>query len=573
MPESATPHVEMGCPVCGHALRVRAEFAGQRVLCRYCGHPFDVPRDLPAPAPGSPETAPDPGQDPSGAELPCVHGVPGYEVLDLLSDGSMGRVYRARQRSVDRVVAVKVMHDRLARAPEFHARFLHEARVAANFAHTNVVHLIDAGTVGGCPYLVMEFVDGETAMERLDASGPFDEHAATGIVLAVAEALRHVHELGFIHRDVKPANVMLARDGAVKLIDFGLARALSDDDWATAEAGNAIGSPEYISPEQVRGQTDVDPRSDIYSLGATFYHLVTGRPLFHGTSAEVLRQQAEIHTRPVTPGELVPGLSRGLEDVIARMTAKNRGERYHDMTHLIVDLRRLSWGEGPATAEPADGLAPTDGAADGRHFEAENAGAAAAPAEPPPPETPARLVESLTEDLRREPGRARTYRLRGDAYARLGAYDRALADYTEGLRIDPTDPPALVRRGTLHHRLGDYRQARADLYAAVGLAPDFPAALNRLARLLATCPDPHLRDGWAAVAAATRACELSGWSDPHRLDTLAAASAEAGEYAAAADWQTRALALLSGSSPLRHPFLDRLAAYQAGQPLRETTPE
>src|SRR5271165_3474770 len=196
---------------------------------------------------------------------------PGYQILDRLGQGSMGAVFKARQLSVDRFVAVKVLLNSLAQNKEYIKRFEREAKIAARLSHNNVVNAIDAGEVGGRFYFVMEYVEGLTINDHLDKNKIFEEKEAIRIVLAVAEALKHANLRGLIHRDVKPENVILTRDGGVKLADLGLARLTDDEKWGLAEAGMAIGTPYYISPEQVRGQTDIDIRADIYSLGATFY--------------------------------------------------------------------------------------------------------------------------------------------------------------------------------------------------------------------------------------------------------------------------------------------------------------
>ena len=208
--------------------------------------------------------------------------IPGYQIMERLGRGSMGTVYKAKQISVDRLVAVKVLLDSLAQNKEFIKRFEREAKIAAKLSHNNVVNAIDAGEVSGRFYFVMEYVEGLTIKDYLDQNKVFEEKEAIRIVLAVAEALKHASHRGLIHRDIKPENVILTKDGGVKLADLGLARLTDDEKWGLSEAGMAIGTPYYISPEQVRGQTDIDIRADIYSLGATFYHMVTGRVPYGG---------------------------------------------------------------------------------------------------------------------------------------------------------------------------------------------------------------------------------------------------------------------------------------------------
>lgn len=343
----------MHCPCCGHHLSVRAEYLGRRVTCRFCRSSFLVQADV-TDAPIATDLPIVPSGEFPEVKIeevrPCGLGVPGYEPLGLIRKGSMGQVHKARQKSVDRVVAVKVLHHGLSSNGEYVVRFRREASFAARLAHTNIPHLIDAGDADGCPYLVMEYVEGETALDLLNATGVFPEPAAVEVGLGVAEALDHVHRRGLIHRDVKPANLMLSADGVVKLIDFGLARLTADEDWAAAEAGNAIGTPEYISPEQTRGQSDLDARTDLYSLGATLYHLVTGRTPYSGSSSDILRQHAHPRAHPDPPSRINPALGAGIEAVIVKLMANSREDRYRHAADLIADLHRVRRGEGPAPA-------------------------------------------------------------------------------------------------------------------------------------------------------------------------------------------------------------------------------
>jgi serine/threonine-protein kinase len=277
--------------------------------------------------------------------------IPGYEILERLGKGSMGLVFKARQTSVDRIVAVKVLLDTLAQNKEFIKRFQREAKIAAKLQHTNIVNAIDAGEVEGHHYFVMEYVEGATIKDELDKNKVFDEKVALKIVLAVADAMKHAHERGLIHRDIKPENVILTKDGQVKLADLGLARLTADEKWAMSEAGMAIGTPYYISPEQVRGQVDVDIRGDIYSLGATLYHMVTGRVPYPGeTPQEVMRKHVDKNSQLVPPDHVNTKLSSGLGVVVETMMAKNRDQRYRNPDDLILDLKCLQQGESPMIA-------------------------------------------------------------------------------------------------------------------------------------------------------------------------------------------------------------------------------
>jgi serine/threonine protein kinase len=296
--------------------------------------------------------------------------IPGYQVISKIGKGSMGVVYKARQMSVDRVVAIKILLDSLAQNREFIKRFEREAKIAARLAHNNIVNAIDAGEVDGHYFFVMEYVEGETIKDRLDKNKTFDEKESLRIVTAVAEALKHAHSRGLIHRDIKPENIILTRDGNVKLADLGLARITDDEKWGLSEAGMAIGTPYYISPEQVRGQTNIDIRADIYSLGATLYHMVTGRVPYGGESPnDVMRKHVDPKVNIVPPDHLNTALSAGLGMVVETMMAKNREQRYQNPDDLILDLKCLMRDESPMIAgqkpESLEALAEGDADADG----------------------------------------------------------------------------------------------------------------------------------------------------------------------------------------------------------------
>jgi serine/threonine-protein kinase len=324
----------------GHevTLRVEAEVLGE------------VPPPQPQTATGIGDSRP----------LPPLN-IPGYRIIEAMRDGAMGRVYRARQTSVDRPVAIKVLHQKFANKPEYAERLRREARMTARLSHGHIVQVIDAGEVNGHHFLVTEFVEGETVQDRLDRHDVFDESEAITIVLAVAEALAHIQERGLVHRDVKPANVIVNANGGVKLIDLGLARPIDDPDWAVAEAGMAVGTPEYISPEQVRGQVDLDIRSDIYSLGASLYHMITGVVPYPGnTTAEVMRKHVDRDVALVPPEEINPRVSQALGAVVATMLAKNREDRYRDPLELILDLNRLRSGGSSAFVEQGSFRGPSE---------------------------------------------------------------------------------------------------------------------------------------------------------------------------------------------------------------------
>jgi serine/threonine-protein kinase len=290
--------------------------------------------------------------------------IPGYQMLQKLGKGSMGLVFKAKQVSVDRVVAIKILLDPLAQNKEFIKRFEREAMIAAKLSHNNVVNAIDAGQIDGHYYFVMEYVEGPTIKDYLDENKTFEEKEALRIVLSIAEALKHAFSRGLIHRDIKPENVILTKQGDVKLADLGLARLTDDEKWGLSEAGMAIGTPYYISPEQVRGEINIDIRADIYSLGATLYHMVTGNVPFGGeTPNEVMRKHVDPKVVIVPPDHLNPSLSAGLGMVVETMMAKNREQRYQTPDDLILDLKCLLRGESPMIAgqKPETLLALSEG--------------------------------------------------------------------------------------------------------------------------------------------------------------------------------------------------------------------
>jgi len=275
--------------------------------------------------------------------------IPGYVILEKLGAGAMATVFKARQLSLDRIVAIKVLPKRLSENREYVERFYREGKAAAKLNHANIVQAIDVGEAGGYHYFVMEYVEGHTLGDELDAGKVFPEAEALDYIIQVGRALEHAHSHGLVHRDVKPKNVMITRERIAKLADMGLARATSDTAAAQAEAGKAYGTPYYISPEQIRGELDIDFRADIYALGATLYHLVTGRVPFQApTPAAVMHKHLK---EPLTPPDHVnTALSAGLGEVVEVMMAKDRNRRYSTTSDLLLDLEAIAAGEAPLQA-------------------------------------------------------------------------------------------------------------------------------------------------------------------------------------------------------------------------------
>ena len=279
--------------------------------------------------------------------------IPGYSIKKKLGAGAMASVYLGRQISLDRYVAIKVLPKRYSSSPQFIERFYQEGRAAARLNHPNIVQAYDVGKAGDYHYFVMEYVDGNTVFDVINERGKFSEKEAIDVVLQMAAALQHAHEHGFVHRDVKPKNIMFTKNGVAKLADMGLARELSDREAAEAEAGRAFGTPYYISPEQIRGEVNIGPQADIYSLGATFYHMVTGRVPFDGENPSSVMHK-HLKAELVPPDHVNPDISAGVAQVIEMMMARSRKKRYHSCADVIADLREVREGRPPTLAGSAD---------------------------------------------------------------------------------------------------------------------------------------------------------------------------------------------------------------------------
>lgn len=283
--------------------------------------------------------------------------LPGYTMLGKLGEGATATVFKARQDSLNRPVAVKVLPKRFAGNPKYVEQLYAEARMAASLNHPNLVQAYDVGSHGEHHYMVMEIVDGETVHDRIFRKGMLEEEESLDIVLAVARALAHAHSTGLVHRDVKPKNIIVTEGGLPKLTDLGLARFTQDRAAAEAEKGKSLGTPYYMSPEQVRGDLDIGPATDCYSLGASWYFMITGKTAFTGTdSDDIMRKHVE---EPLTPPishreDITPGIS----DMICKMMAKDPARRYSSCEEIIVELEAWKTYHAMRAAERMEQAAP-----------------------------------------------------------------------------------------------------------------------------------------------------------------------------------------------------------------------
>jgi WD40 repeat protein len=501
------------------------------ILCPICNALIDLgddtlPEPLRCPACGSTVGQRSPPAD--RPELPRRLGR--FELLAVMGRGAFGTVYKARDPDLDRLVAVKVPHP--GEAPAIAARFLREARSAAQLRHPGIVPIHEVGEDGGTPYLVSELVAGTTLADDLPARrrGPAE---AARLVAALADALHYAHTRGVIHRDVKPTNIMLDAAGEPHLLDFGLARRDAGEATMTTE-GQVLGTPAYMSPEQARGEGHrVDGRADIYSLGVLLYQLLTGEPPFRGSTRMLLRQVLEEEPRP--PRRLNDRVPRDLETVCLKCLEKEPARRYASAQDLADDLRRFVAGR-PVVARPVGRLAklarwgrrnPALAAALAAAFlglaavavvsllfaraERENAG----------------RLKSVNEELqrtdlrRRQALREATFLARDRGLARCaeGEADVGLLWLVRALEIGPEDDPELAE--TL-------REVRVQVAAWRGRACPPRARLSPAAPVgaLAFSPDGRLlltgsRDGEVSLWR-TETGELVGHPWRHRSAVMAA---------------------------------------------------
>ncbi|RME02523.1 MAG: serine/threonine protein kinase, partial [Planctomycetota bacterium] len=277
------------------------------------------------------------------------HILPGYHILQRLGKGGMGAVYKAIQKSMERPVAIKILSPQLTQKKEYVERFFQEAKSVAKLNHPNIISGIDVGEHQGIYYFVMEYVEGENLRRKIKQKGklPYDE--VLSITSQIAQALQHAYELGIVHRDIKPDNILITNTGQAKLCDLGLAK----ESWNihSEPSETVLGTPHYISPEQAKGEAQVDIRSDIYSLGATIFHMLTGSPPFDGEEpVEIMKKHLQLPFPPLSQFQV--NVPPKFAKILEKMVQKKPQDRFQTPQQLLDALDELQKSSPPPGKQP-----------------------------------------------------------------------------------------------------------------------------------------------------------------------------------------------------------------------------
>jgi serine/threonine protein kinase len=280
---------------------------------------------------------------------PVLETVGNYELLEKIAEGGMGTVYKGRDRTTGQTVAVKIAPVHVAKNPILMKRFELEYNAARSLEHPNLVKALDYGFHKNCPYLVMEFVEGESLGQKIERDGKLPEAEAIRLIAQVAQALHKAHKQGLVHRDVKPDNILVTPEGQAKLTDLGLVKEV-ETDLNLTRTGRGLGTPHFMAPEQFRAAKDADERADIYSLGATLYMMVTGELPFAATTGPLDAWMRKINSDLPAPRDLTPDLSERLDWAIRRAMSPDREKRPSSCREFVEDLT----GHSTRKALPAE---------------------------------------------------------------------------------------------------------------------------------------------------------------------------------------------------------------------------
>ena len=367
-----------------------------------------------------------------------------YEILEIIGTGGMAVVYKARCHRLNRLVAVKILKDEYSRDEEFRRRFHHEGEAVAMLSHPNIVQVYDVSSTGNADFIVMELIDGITLKQYMEKKGTLNWKETLHFAMQIAKALEHAHGRGIVHRDIKPHNVMVLKNGSVKVTDFGIARVMSKSNTLTKEA---LGSVHYISPEQAKGGW-VDNRSDLYSLGVVMYEMMTGRPPYDGESPVAVAIQ-HINGGAAMPTTLNPNIPAGLEQIIMKAMALDTKDRYpsatemlHDMDEFRKDPAIVFGAPKTASLEPTRKLNPEEvvqAARKSRTTAEKVAGTAAGAAG-----AAAAAQARAAGDLKRQQQAAEAARIRAEG-ARTAAQRSAAASQSRSQTYTPAAAPRRTR--------------------------------------------------------------------------------------------------------------------------------
>jgi serine/threonine protein kinase len=290
---------------------------------------------------------------PFGISKSSVMRVSSYDLVEQIAEGGMGTVYKGRNRETGQFVAIKIVPEGMANNQTLLTRFEKEFKAASKLDHPNVVRALEFGVLGGRPYLVMEFVDGESLGQRIERDGRIPESEAIQVIALAAQGLHHAHKNGMVHRDVKPDNIMVTKDGQVKLADLGLVKE-ADNDINLTRTGRGLGTPHFMAPEQFRNAKNADVKCDIYSMGATLYQMVTGELPFK-SMGPLDAWMKKINNELTPPRQIVPTLSERIDWAILRAMSADPEKRPDSCREFVEDLTGQSTRK--ATTSEADGAA------------------------------------------------------------------------------------------------------------------------------------------------------------------------------------------------------------------------